>query len=360
MEAAPMEAAPIEPAPIEPAPIQPMPPAPLEAPAVVRAIAAEPVLITHEPPPEVRHIEVTPDPAFEAPISTASLEVPHATEPALETTSQPAAEVWSGGADPALVTDIAAMNAFPTKFGVENPEEVPVGIAADVPELQATEVMPAIEAAPEPVAAAAPAVHAVSEDDFEARVARAMSVYEQSMEAEMAALKEPAPVEVAPPFVTAPEPVAEPERAAETAQIPVIHAVPAKIAAIAAEPEPVLPPPVVVSMPHIAPPEPMPVAPVTVVPPPEPVPAVVAPPEPLAVAAPPVTPEPPAVVPEAAAEVARQVAAQIEAEIPAAASAAAAATSGDNHMVATVVHRVMERLKPELIEEIMRELKDKK
>jgi len=342
-------------APVESAPIEPEPAPYLEAPAVVSAISAiapEPALITHEPPPEVRHIDVAPDPAFEVPITPASIDVPVATEPALQPTSQPAAEIWNGRTDPALVTDVTAMNSFPTKFGVDNPEEVPVGIAADVPELQATEVMPAMEAAPEPVAAAvAPPAYtvspAVSEDDFEARVARAMSVYEQSMEAEIAAEKEPPPAEVTPPVVQAePEPVVEPMRAPEPAYIPAIHAVPAKIAAVAAEPEPVPPPPAIISMPPVAPPEP--------------VPAVVAPPEPVAVVEPPVAPEPPAVMPEPAAEVARQVAAHIEAEIPATATAATAAAGGDNHMVATVVHRVMERLKPELIEEIMRELKDKK
>jgi hypothetical protein len=39
---------------------------------------------------------------------------------------------------------------------------------------------------------------------------------------------------------------------------------------------------------------------------------------------------------------------------------AAAESSDDHHSIAQAIHRVMERLKPELLEEIMRELKSKK
>jgi CheY-like chemotaxis protein len=46
--------------------------------------------------------------------------------------------------------------------------------------------------------------------------------------------------------------------------------------------------------------------------------------------------------------------------IEAAAIAAAAETGADHHNIAQAVHRVMERLKPELVEEIMRELRSKK
>jgi len=54
------------------------------------------------------------------------------------------------------------------------------------------------------------------------------------------------------------------------------------------------------------------------------------------------------------------VAAHIEAALPAAAAAAAAEGGSDHHTIAQAVHRVMERLKPELVEEIVRELKTKK
>jgi CheY-like chemotaxis protein len=54
------------------------------------------------------------------------------------------------------------------------------------------------------------------------------------------------------------------------------------------------------------------------------------------------------------------LAAHIEAAVPAAAAAVAAETGSDHHTIAEAVHRVMERLKPELVEEIVRELKSKK
>jgi CheY-like chemotaxis protein len=50
----------------------------------------------------------------------------------------------------------------------------------------------------------------------------------------------------------------------------------------------------------------------------------------------------------------------VSAGIEAAAVAAATETGADHHNIAQAVHRVMERLKPELVEEIMRELKSKK
>ena len=50
----------------------------------------------------------------------------------------------------------------------------------------------------------------------------------------------------------------------------------------------------------------------------------------------------------------------VAAGVEAAAAAAATETGADHHNIAQAVHRVMERLKPELVEEIMRELKSKK
>ncbi|HKF21994.1 MAG TPA: response regulator [Candidatus Angelobacter sp.] len=62
----------------------------------------------------------------------------------------------------------------------------------------------------------------------------------------------------------------------------------------------------------------------------------------------------------APAEVEHVVAASVEAAVPVVAAAAAGAGAGtDHHTIAQAVHRVMERLKPELVEEIMRELKPK-
>ncbi len=50
----------------------------------------------------------------------------------------------------------------------------------------------------------------------------------------------------------------------------------------------------------------------------------------------------------------------VSAGVEAAAVGAATETGADHHNIAQAVHRVMERLKPELVEEIMRELKSKK
>src|SRR4029077_2452255 len=56
--------------------------------------------------------------------------------------------VPAGTLDPALVTDSSEMaSAFPTKFGVENAEVVPVGNASDYPELYGEPALPAVEAA---------------------------------------------------------------------------------------------------------------------------------------------------------------------------------------------------------------------
>ncbi|HMF89572.1 MAG TPA: response regulator [Candidatus Angelobacter sp.] len=57
---------------------------------------------------------------------------------------------------------------------------------------------------------------------------------------------------------------------------------------------------------------------------------------------------------------AQAMAASVEAAVPLVASAAAGAgVESDHHNIAQAVHRVMERLKPELVEEILRELKPK-
>lgn len=107
----------------EPAP-PPAPAAPVEArstvamePAAAMEGAADPMLegfgAQDSPPPP-------PEPAHE-----------------IEFTSAPkVGEVHVGGVDPALVTDATEMaSAFPTRFGVEGADVVPVGVAADHPEL---------------------------------------------------------------------------------------------------------------------------------------------------------------------------------------------------------------------------------
>ena len=96
-----------------------------------------------------------PEPAPEA-ATDSMLETYVAREPAppppapqheVEFTSAPkAGDVQVGGMDPALVTDASEMaSAFPTKFGVEGAEVVPVGVAAemDVPGLYTESQAPA-------------------------------------------------------------------------------------------------------------------------------------------------------------------------------------------------------------------------
>src|SRR5215813_12765203 len=88
-----------------------------------------------------------------------------------------------------------------------------------------------------------------------------------------------------------------------------------------------------------------------------------------------VAPEPPIEVPQETAQVAgtasevshettqaveQQVAATVEASLPAVTAAAASLPGADTQMITAVVDRILDRLKPQLIEEISRELKSKK
>src|SRR5215469_5477154 len=66
------------------------------------------------------------------------------------------------------------------------------------------------------------------------------------------------------------------------------------------------------------------------------------------------------VAPETAQVVEQQVAATVEASLPAVTAAAASLPGADTQMITAVVDRILDRLKPQLIEEISRELKSKK
>ena len=95
---------------------------------------------------------------------------------------------------------------------------------------------------------------------------------------------------------------------------------------------------------------------------PEPTSAAQTPPASAEMIAEPAAPAPAAAPPqaepvEAAPEVVHSV---IASGVEAAAVAAASEVGSDHHNIAQAIHRVMERLKPELVEEIMRELKPKK
>ena len=115
------------------------PPAPVEA---RNTVALEPAAV----------MEAAPDPMLESFAAAQSAAPPPEPAHELEFTSAPkVGEVHVGGMDPALVTDATEMaSAFPTRFGVEGADVVPVGVAADHPELydDARAEAPA-EAAPE-------------------------------------------------------------------------------------------------------------------------------------------------------------------------------------------------------------------
>ncbi len=158
----------------------------------------------------------------------------------------------------------------------------------------------------------------VSDADFEARVAAAMAAYSHAT----------APVEVHESSVVAPVEI-QPEPPAEAA--PVAEAKPVEEAVPSFEYRPPV---------RIA--EPVEMAPAASV---------------ESLAATPESIDPPFA---SAHEAVTQVHEAVTSGVEAAAVAAATETGAEHHNIAQAVHRVMERLKPELVEEIMRELKSKK
>jgi len=297
----------------------------------------------------------------------------HAADPHFEpTVSQEKVEVAHAGKDPALVTDAAEMaSAFVTKFGVENPEPIVVGVAAeagiaglysegapaetveeDRPTADVSEIiakMKEAEAAKEaesqavaqeesPAAATAP-----PDDEFEKRVAAAMSGYEEPAPAAAAAPVEPpaAPVVEAAP----PAPVAQTAPAAEPAPAWAAHeaTVEAHEASMSLDQEMLKA--FSASVPADAAP-----------PAPEPEPVAAAPP-----------PAPPAPVNAPDVELAAAMAAAVAPDagpgtIAMAAAAAASASGGgpiDPAKLAEAIHRALDKLKPDLIAHIAKELDQK-
>ncbi len=242
----------------------------------------------------------------------------------LETTlaAPEAAAAAGAGQDPALVTDRSEMvSAFPTKFG-DFGEPVSVGVAAEMPEVfgdAAPAQAPATEGAAE---AAAPAPAAAEVDDFEARVSAAMSGYEAEPAAgEVAPRPEAVP---APPPPPAPGWMAEEETlTANEARLSLEQEMQRAYTAVAVEEEP---------------------------PPAEPAPEAAAEPPLAAVAEAPAENKPDA---ELAAAMAVAMGSEVAPAIPAAPGTSAVV---DANTIALIVHRVTERMKPQLIEEIAREL----
>nr|MDP9263704.1 hypothetical protein [Acidobacteriota bacterium] len=190
--------------------------------------------------------EPAPAPVTEAmapPVAEPELETYVAPPPAapaheVEFTSAPKAhEAPADGKDPGLITDATEMaSAFPTKFGVEGAEVVPVGVAADIdmPELYTESPTPAEAPAEAPVEASEEILEADAAPTTEISVPEARRITEeistpapaepaaseassQSLELEMQQAfanvpvdtqppaEEPPPVEAAPPT---PEPAA--------------------------------------------------------------------------------------------------------------------------------------------------------
>jgi CheY-like chemotaxis protein len=271
-----------------------------------------------EPEPELPSYEVMPTAA--APIG--DIDIPR--EPALQETAEEATRsTVADHVEPGLMTPtepietLSAVEAEPTAHVAEIipvvAEEPSAPVMAVAPP-ESQPVPPAIQTAKvEPAAE-------VSDSDFEARVAAAMAAYNHV----------DTPLSVAPQVIPAPAtetaaanhpPAVQAFEVAQPAGEPV-QSFEYHPAAQAAEPQP---PSAPVQSHFVA----------------EPV--AIAPPEP-------VTAEP-------TAEIHDALTAEVE---TAAVNAAASEPDSDHHNIAQAVHRVMERLKPELVEEIMRELKSKK
>jgi CheY-like chemotaxis protein len=214
------------------------------------------------------------------------------------------------GLDPALVTDRSQMTEFATRFGVDKPEEVPVGVYAEQssPEAPAAETEQA-HTADSPVAEAATAD--VSAEDFEARVAAAMTAYDDD------------------------EPQAQPDAAPEVQTLPKAEGAP--------QPEAQAPVQEISHLNALA--NPMPESQAATTPPET---AVAEPPTERAVASPEMQ------------TYGDAVSAYSAADLPVSAPVAAAGMVADPEVIAQVVNRVLERLKPELIAEIVRELNSNK
>jgi CheY-like chemotaxis protein len=270
---------------------------PEPAPAPATQVMTPPTQVMEAPPAEARS-SIALEPASKmAAVAEPELETYVAPAPAheIEFTSAPKAhEAPADGKDPGLITDATEMaSAFPTKFGIEGAEIVPVGVAADMPELYTDSQAPAEAPVETPMEAEAaptteispPAVRRITEEITAPAPAEADSGWSapaetvateatsQSLEQEMQQAFANVPVDTQPPVEELPPP-----------------------------------PPV-----EAAPPAPAPAANV---------------PDPL-------------------------LAAAMEAAV---AGAASPTITLDANTIANIVHRVTERMKPELINEIAREL----
>ena len=291
---------------------------PAEAAEAVSA-AAEPahphfIPVYKEPEPqpqqEADSYEVLPTAAP----PTGNIEIPR--EPELqETADETTRATVADRVEPGLMSTLESVaDAARRAAAEEQPSSWPSSNNSGTVAQAAMEVAPAAMESPSSGATAV-----VSDADFEARVAAAMAAYSHAT-APIDVHESPvvAPVEIQP------EPPADPVAAAE--------AKPAEEAVPSFEYRPSV---------HIAEPVEM---------------TSTAPLE--STAAVPESIDPPAASAQQA--MTHQVHEAVTSSVEAAAVAAATEAGAEHHNIAQAVHRVMERLKPELVEEIMRELRSKK
>lgn len=393
----------------EPAPVQPAADPEPEPVRTAPAIAARPLQIPVYQEPEAGDAYAFLPTSTPAP---AEIEIPREPE-LLETAADATRNTLAEETEPGLLSTGQQFESVPADAmaaelaPVEEPftpagfQDIPADIASHLPP-SAVEAAPV--APPPPVAPPAP-VEPFSDADFEARVAAALAAYTRAQEAPPVASQPPVsdfpPADVeAPPrggagfsaegterYTHQTSPAEPPVQAVETEYEAAVSAAKerrqaesqpevAPVATTAALPEDELvsasePPPVfeyhppVKATPETAASHAVEVAqpatqakagPTSV----EETPAVVE--SSIAVDAPhavePPHPEPSLTEAAATSDDHRTLAASVAAALPE--KAAAAAAGADHHTISQAVHRVMERLKPELVEEILRELKSKK
>jgi CheY-like chemotaxis protein len=310
----------------EPVPAPVMPEAETSVPMVEAGASAMEASTPEPPHPQFIPVFTEPEPPAYEVVHTAvppvgELEIPR--EPALQETAEETTRTTvADQVEPGLMSALSETTGTGQQPETESPAAWPPQPSSST----ANDAVSArMEAAPEDRYSAplpiANATSEVSDADFEARVAAAMAAYSHAAE--------PA----------APQSASEP---AATVSAEAAPASPVYSAQAVAIPEPVAEPaPSFEYHPPVGVPEAA--QPVAVTSP-----EVAADPATAASASAPVVPAP------------EEVHSVVTAGLEAAAVAAAAETGAEHHTIAQAVHRVMERLKPELVEEILREIRAKK
>jgi hypothetical protein len=319
----------------------------------------QPIPVYREPEPENSVVaDIPPSAAREDAEDAGTQEVPSFREPehsvVLAAATAPAPEPLPPVVEPGLAKDEAGVDSFSAKIEAQIQQIETIVSASEARHLEA-EVKPPAENGFEH-AALSKEVAPSADDDFEARVAAAMSIYDDPAEDKIGpastALHEVKPIahEAEITREAAPEPASFDTPYSFEYSPPVN----APEADTSFEPEEL----------HVKT---------------EPVIEASQPVEPPAKAEQVVEPKKPAespasshkevanawgrhdaALPESSRVDDEKIISEIEAQMPAAAVIAAADPGADTQRIAAVVHRVLERLKPQLIEEISRELRDKK